>query len=196
MNRNNTPLADFPTLETPRLVLRELTLADAPALFAIHGDRSAMRHFGADAMTQPEQASELIVKFAAWRKAANPGVRWAIQRKSDGTLVGTCGVFAWNRDWRKCSTGYELAQRAWGQGFMREALASAFAWAFDAMDLNRIEAQVHPDNAPSLKLLQGLGFHREGLLREVGRWNGQFHDLVQLGLLRKDWAPFAGATSS
>ena len=169
-------------------MLRELTDADAPALFAIHGDRAAMRYFGADALTKPEQAGELIGKFAAWRKAPNPGVRWAIERKSDGALLGTCGVFAWNRDWHKCATGYELAASAWGQGFMREALASAFAWAFATMDLNRIEAQVHPDNAPSLKLLERLGFRAEGLLREVGRWNGQFHDLVQLGLLRRDWA--------
>lgn len=181
-------MIDFPALATPRLLLRELTEADALALFAIHGDRAAMRYFGADALTQPEQACELIGKFAAWRKAANPGVRWGIQRKADGALLGTCGLFGWNRDWHKCATGYELAQHAWGQGFMREALTSAFAWAFTAMDLNRIEAQVHPDNAPSLKLLHALGFQREGLLREVGRWNGRFHDLVQLGLLRSDWA--------
>jgi [ribosomal protein S5]-alanine N-acetyltransferase len=70
---------------------------------------------------------------------------------------------------------------------MREALAAVFAWGFEHMQLNRIEAQIHPRNAPSLKLAMALGFAREGLLREVAYWGGQHHDLLQWGLLRRDF---------
>jgi hypothetical protein len=63
--------------------------------------------------------------------------------------VGSCGLFAWNREWAKCSTGYELARTARGQGLMREALRAAFDWGFAQMGLHRIEAQIHPDNAPA-----------------------------------------------
>jgi hypothetical protein len=78
---------------------------------------------------------------------------------------------------------------------MREALRAAFDWASRRWDLHRIEAQIHPDNAPSLALAEGLGFVREGRLREVGFWGGQRHDLWQLGLLRGDgprqgWRPW------
>jgi ribosomal-protein-alanine N-acetyltransferase len=75
---------------------------------------------------------------------------------------------------------------------MREALTAAFSWGFAEMQLNRIEAQIHPRNEPSLRLAQALGFQNEGLLREVARWSGSFHDLLQLGLLRNDWAPQRG----
>ncbi|MEO8656037.1 MAG: GNAT family protein, partial [Ramlibacter sp.] len=180
--------APFPTLETPRLLLRELIATDAPALFAIHGNAEAMKLFGTDPRQEPDQAEGLIEKFASWRLAANPGVRWGLEEKATERLVGTCGLFAWNRDWRKCSTGYELEDGSRGKGLMREALQAAFSWGFAQMALNRIEAQVHPENEPSLELARRLGFRREGLLREVAHWGGEFHDLLQLGLLRRDWA--------
>ncbi len=177
----------FPTLHTPRLRLRELQPDDAPALHAIHADIQAMRWFGADPPVDVAATAALITRFASWRLAANPGVRWGIERRSDARLLGSCGLFGWNRDWAKCATGYELAADAQGQGLMREALGAAIAWGFEAMALNRIEAQIHPDNAASIALVQGLGFAREGLLREVARWGGQFHDLAPYALLRRDW---------
>jgi ribosomal-protein-alanine N-acetyltransferase len=177
----------FPVLDTARLVLREVLHADAPALFAIHGDAEAMKWFGTDPLADLAQAERVVANFAAGRVAANPGTRWAIERKSDGRFVGTCGLFKWNRGWRVCTTGYELAREAWGQGLMREALAAAFGWGFEHMALERIEAQVHPDNAASLGLLRRLGFADEGLAREAGFWLGQRHDMVQLGLLKREF---------
>jgi ribosomal-protein-alanine N-acetyltransferase len=96
-------------------------------------------------------------------------------------------VFRWNRGWRSCITGYELARHAQGRGYMREALRAIYAWAFATLAVDRIEAQVHPRNAPSLRLLASLGFVEEGLLREGGYWMGERHDLVQLGLLEREF---------
>jgi ribosomal-protein-alanine N-acetyltransferase len=179
-------MTSFPTLETSRLTLRELTPSDAPALFDIHRKADAMRYFGTDPLKELEEARKLIEKFDSWRTLPNPGVRWALESRATGELIGTCGLFAWNRNWCKCSVGYELAEGSQGKGFMREALRAAFSWIFEEMGLNRIEAQIHPDNAPSLRLAEQLGFRQEGLLREVARWDGKFRDLLQLGLLRRE----------
>ncbi len=70
---------------------------------------------------------------------------------------------------------------------MHEALSATISWGFTATDLNRVEAQVHPSNYPSLKLLKGLRFVEEGRLRQGGYWAGQHHDLLQYSLLRDDW---------
>ncbi|WP_144157692.1 GNAT family N-acetyltransferase [Paraburkholderia sp. BCC1885] len=180
-------MSDFPTLETDRLLLRELVDDDAPALFAIHSDAPAMRWYGVDPMLDVRQAQKLIESFAAWRRMPNPGVRWGIQRRSDAALIGSCGLFKWNRGWQTCTLGYELARAARGAGLMAEALSAALAWGFAEMKLNRIEAQIHPDNAASLKLARGLGFVEEGRAREAGYWRGERHDLLQFGLLRSDW---------
>lgn len=179
--------SSFPTLKTPRLLLRELVDSDAERILEIHGNGEAMRFFGTEPISTIEEAQQLINRFHELRSQPAPGARWAIVDSQSNILLGTCGVFGWNRNWRKCGIGYELHATAQGRGFMREALSAVFAWAFDAMSVNRIEAQVHPDNAPSLKLLAGLGFQIEGLLREVAFWGNQHHDLHQLSLLKADW---------
>ena len=61
----------------------------------------------------------------------------------------------------------------------------AMAWGFEHMELNRVEAHVHPENAASIKLLRTLGFVQEGHLREAGFWRGEHHDLLQFALLRR-----------
>lgn len=181
--------APFPHLSTNRLTLREIVASDASALLAIHGDREAMRFFGSDPISSLEQAEELVGAFAGWRQAPVSGFRWGIERNCDGRFVGTCGLFRWNKRWKSCTVGYELAQEAWGGGLMTEALTAALDWGFDGMELNRIEAQVHPQNVSSLKLLVRLGFVEEGLLRQAGFWGGEHRDLFQLALLRADHRP-------
>ena len=184
----------FPLIETPRLVLREIVAQDAQQLFSIHGDADLMRWFGNDPLPDLAAAESLVQTFASWRQLPNPGTRWAIERKAEPSLIGTCGLFAWNRNWRKCTIGYELAKDAQGKGYMHEALCAALSWGFHTMDLNRIEAQVHPSNRPSLKLLTRLHFMEEGRLRQGGYWAGQYHDMLQCSLLKSDWLAANGGT--
>jgi [ribosomal protein S5]-alanine N-acetyltransferase len=73
------------------------------------------------------------------------------------------------------------------QGYMHEALGTALSWGFMEMGLNRIEAQVHPGNAPLLRVLRRLHFAEEGRLRQGGYWAGHYHDLLQYSRLREDW---------
>lgn len=182
-------MPDFPTLHTARLVLREITEADAPALLAIHGNAEHMRWFGADPLQDLAGAQALVQLFAGWRRQPNPGTRWGVALDGAPGLIGSCGLFAWNRAWRKCTVGYELAPQATGQGLMREALTAMIEWGWREMQLHRIEAQVHERNTASLGLLTRLGFVTEGRLREVAFWGGQHHDLLQLSLLASEWRP-------
>jgi [ribosomal protein S5]-alanine N-acetyltransferase len=183
-----TDLTAFPTLATARLRLREIVADDAPALLAIHGDPQLMRWFGSDPITDLDAAQGLVRAFASWRTLVNPGTRWGIERHDRPGLCGSVGLFSWNRQWRRCTVGYELAQGAQGQGLMREALGAVLPWGWTHMQLHRIEALIHPDNLPSIRLVRGLGFTEEGRLREVGRWGGRHHDMLQFSLLRHEWA--------
>jgi [ribosomal protein S5]-alanine N-acetyltransferase len=176
----------FPTLETDRLILREISGSDAAALFAIHGDIEAMRWFGSDPVPDIEGARGLIEIFAGWRILPNPGTRWGLQLKTNPTLIGTCGLFKWNRSWRSCAIGYELGAAHQGKGFMAEAVNAMIDWGFEAMELNRIEATIHPMNRPSITMAQRLGFVEEGRLREGGYWGGRFEDFLLFSLLRSD----------
>ena len=76
-----------------------------------------------------------------------------------------------------------------GRGLASEAVRASLAFAFGPMDLHRVEADVDPDNEDSLRLLERIGFKREGLLRERWFTFGTWKDTVLLGLLAGDVRP-------
>jgi ribosomal-protein-alanine N-acetyltransferase len=175
----------FPRLNTTRLLLREIEAKDAPALLDLYADRDHMQWYGIDPFADIAAAEARIKKLAEMRLAPNPATPWAIDLSGD--FIGTCGLFAWNRSWRKCSVGYELTKTAQGHGYMQEAMSCVISWGFQQMQLNRIEAQTHPNNERSIALLGRLGFVEEGRLRQAAYWAGQYHDMLQFSLLRTEW---------
>jgi ribosomal-protein-alanine N-acetyltransferase len=176
----------FPTLLTPRLRLREMVTADAPALLALRSDAEVVRWCGDDSITDLSQAEQLIEVFAAWRRMSFSATQWALERRCDGRLIGACALSHWRPVIRTCAINYELARDAWGKGYMSEALRAALTWGFEHMALNRIEARIHPANAPSRMLARRLGFVEEGLLREAGYWAGTHHDMLQMSMLLRE----------
>lgn len=181
-------MLDFPALQTSRLRLREIVESDAENILRIHGDAEYMRWFGSDPLQDLDGARKLVATFASWRKDPVSGARWAMELRDQPGLIGTCGLFRWNRNWRSCIIGYEIAPAHQGCGYVKEALKAIIIWGFRELQLNRIEAQVHPDNAPSLALLAKLGFLQEGYQREAGYWAGRHHDLLQFALLNAQWS--------
>jgi [ribosomal protein S5]-alanine N-acetyltransferase len=172
-------MAPFPTIETPRLILREIVESDADALLSIHGDTEHMRWFNAWPIDDLEMAKVMVLIFAALREQPKPGLRWAIELKAQPGLVGTCGFFNWDSETKHCMVGYELSRHHVGKGFMGEALTEMFAWCWQHMQLDRIEAQIHPENAPSRALIERLGFTQERVLRDGGFSDGKHHDMIQ-----------------
>lgn len=180
-------MVDFPALATSRLTLREVVASDAANILRIHGDADHMRWFGSDPIRDLDGAAKLIATFASWRAAPVSGTRWALELRDQPGLIGTCGLFRWNRNWRSCTIGYEIAPEHQGRGYVKEALKAIIDWGFRAVPLNRIEAQVHPDNTASRALLETLGFLQEGRQREAGYWAGRHHDLLQYAVLHAQW---------
>jgi len=70
---------------------------------------------------------------------------------------------------------------------MREALQALLTYAFEVLDLRRIEADVDPRNTASIQILERLGFQREGFLRERWEVNGEIQDALFYGLIRREW---------
>jgi [ribosomal protein S5]-alanine N-acetyltransferase len=176
----------FPHLRTPRLHLRQILPSDAAALFAIHSDVEWMRWYGVDPLTSHSQAEQLADLFSSWFRAGT-GFRWGLERLQDRRLIGTCGLFRWNKSWHNCVIGYEIDRTCHGQGYMQEALVAVLDYGFDMMHLHRVQAETHPDNVASIHLATRLGFQLEGVHREQAYWAGSFHDLNCYSLLDRDW---------
>jgi [ribosomal protein S5]-alanine N-acetyltransferase len=179
-----------PTLQTSRLRLRPFTEADADALYALHSDAYVLRYWDSSPWTEPARAGRFI---ATCRELADEGTgaRVAIDRLSDGVFLGWCGLSRYNADYRSASLGYCLNEAAWGQGYATEAARALLQWAFDTLDLNRVQAEADTRNAASAAVLKKLGFLLEGTLREDCVVNGEVSDSWVYGLLRREWLPAA-----
>jgi RimJ/RimL family protein N-acetyltransferase len=178
----------LPTLAAGRLRLRWLVETDVPALHAIFSDPEVMRYWSSPPLGSPDDAAALLREIhAAFR--ARRLFQWGIARAADDAVVGTCTIFQLDRAHRRAELGFALGRPHWGQGIAAEALRAAIGFAFDRLALHRLEADVDPRNARSLRTLERLGFRREGLLRERYHLAGEVQDGVMLGLLRREWAP-------
>lgn len=175
---------EFPEIETERLILREIMPEDAPAILAVFGDPAVTRYYDLETYTTLRQAEELIDFFDESFELER-ALRWGIERKADGVLMGTCG-FVWLRRFRG-EIGYDLAQAYWRQGYMAEALDAILEFGYTELELNRIEALTMAENVASAELLRSLGFEEEGLLREHDYFKGAFHDMRLFALLRREF---------
>jgi RimJ/RimL family protein N-acetyltransferase len=167
--------------------LRALRADDADALFAVRSDPRVMRYWSHAPWTDREQA----VARLAWlerERETSEFYEWAITVDRDDRLVGTVSLFALNRSQHRAEVGYGLASALWGLGYATEALKLAVDFAFGTLGLGRLEADIDPRNEASCRLVERIGFVREGLLRE--RWHvaGEATDSAMYGLLAREHA--------
>jgi len=176
----------LPMLDAPRVRLRWLRANDVDALFAIFSDEAMMRYWSTLPMKERAEAEKYLASIHAGF-ADKTLFQWGVERKEDGEVLGTCTLFSIHRPSMRAELGYCLRSPYWRKGYMGEALAALIDFAFGSLKLRRLEADVDPGNAASLRILERMGFVREGLLRE--RWDvgGQIGDTAFLGLLAREW---------
>lgn len=176
-----------PTLDTERLRLRPFTDADADDLFALQSDAQVLRYWDSPPWTDRASVARFMAKCRQMAENGS-GARVVIERTSDETFIGWCALNDWDPDFRSASLGYCLQRSAWGHGYATEAALALLRWALDTLDLNRIQSETDTRNVASARVLEKLGFEREGTLREDCIVNGDVSDTWVYGLLRRDWA--------
>ncbi|SBT40470.1 GNAT family N-acetyltransferase [Micromonospora auratinigra] len=184
-----------PTLNTARLRLRPFDDTDADDLFALHSDAFVLRYWDSAPWTERARAEQFL---ATCRQLAadGTGVRLAVQRADDQAFLGWCTLVRWNPEYRSASLGYCFREAAWGHGYATEAAGALLRWAFETLDLNRVQAEADTRNGASARVLEKLGFVREGTLREDCVVDGDVSDSWVYGLLRREWQPQTGTTAT
>jgi len=176
----------FPVLTTTRLTLREVTPLDAPSLLTYLADERVVAQMGLDPFQTEADALDEINWYHAIR-TEQTGLRWGITEHATPDIIGSCGFLNRSSRHQRAELGFELSPAHWGKGLAQEAVRAVLAYGFNEWDLNRIEALVLPDNTVSQRLLERLGFQREGLLRQYEKTRGQFDDLYMYSLLKTEW---------
>lgn len=176
----------LPTIDTPRMRLRWMTEGDVDALYRIFSHPDVMRYWGAPPLADREAAAGLLAEIQEnFRRRSS--MKWGIAESGTDLVIGTVTLFNLNLDNRRAEIGYGLDRDFWRQGYMNEALQALLSFAFDVLNLHRLEADVDPRNVGSIRSLEKLGFQREGYLRERWHVNGEIQDAYFYGLLRPEW---------
>jgi len=153
-----------PTLETERLILRAFRKDDLDAHAATLGDEEVMRHIGGKPINREDSWRRLMSGVGSW---ALIGIGpWAVERRSDGRVVGHCGFFNFERDMAppilgEPEMGWIFDRSVHGQGLAFEACSAALDWADREIAAESYPAIIDPENAPSIKLAERLGFVRQ-----------------------------------
>jgi RimJ/RimL family protein N-acetyltransferase len=176
----------FPVLDTLRLRLRAPVEADVPALFAIFRDPEAMRYWTTPPMKDVAEA-EALLRDIQHHAQAETLFQWGIARREDDEVIGTSTLFRIDREHRRCELGYILRRDLWGRGLAHEALTAIVNHAFDTLGLHRLEADIDPRNAASIRSVERLGFTLEGHLRERYFVGHEIQDSLIYGLLEPAW---------
>ncbi|MBK8551736.1 MAG: GNAT family N-acetyltransferase [Ignavibacteria bacterium] len=184
MKFNEEVFDSFPVLETERLILREITPGDVREIFAIRSSEEAMKYFGHNVYTSLTEADDMINAIVNGFKNKE-GIRWGITLKGSEKLIGSGGPWRLLKEHLRCEIGYDLLPQYWKKGIMTEALREIIKFCFDKMNMHSIEANVDPDNIASVKLLEKLGFEKEGHLKESFYFNDVFTDTGIYSLIRK-----------
>jgi RimJ/RimL family protein N-acetyltransferase len=172
-----------PIVETERLRLRPFRDGDRDDVYKLFSNPEVARYWAFAAWTEIAQADEFL---KSCHEPPEGMIPWALADAASDRLIGTTTIFALRKDQGRAEIGYSLLREHWGKGLAREAVVRALAYGFDELELRRFEADIDPRNAPSIALVERLGFQREGLLR--ARWlvAGEVCDTVMYGLLKHE----------
>ncbi len=181
-------------VETERLVLGSFERGDIDTLQAYRDDPEVARYQSWDGMTRAE-ANELIARQAG-REPGTAGewYQFAVRLKPDGRLVGDFGLFIDAHDARLGELGFTFDRAYQRRGLATEATQALLRFAFATLGLHRVKAGVDCRNVPAIRLLERLGFRREGHFLQHAWYKGEWCDEYLYALLRSEWELRAGGT--
>ncbi|MEO6300989.1 MAG: GNAT family N-acetyltransferase [Paracoccaceae bacterium] len=153
-----------PSLTTDRLILRALRAEDIDTLSVLWADPDVTRFIGGHALSREDTWRKALTASALW-PVVGYGY-WIAERKDDGRLVGQLGFADFKRDMTPSiegepELGYVFAPDVHGTGIAREACQAAVEWADANLAHPTYAAIISPDNAPSIRLAEKLGFERQ-----------------------------------
>ena len=149
-----------PRIETERLVLQAHQVDDFDAVTAMWSDPDVVRYIGGRASTREECWARLLRYAGSWAMLGFGF--WTFRDKATGVYLGEGGLLQGQRSLdpgfgATPEVGWALIPAAHGKGYAREAVSAALGWA-DARGLGRTVCLIEPDNGPSIKLAEKLGF--------------------------------------
>jgi len=171
-------------IETERLILRPLTIADLEDVWAYASDPEVTRFTIFDYHTSRRTTQQWLESALA--SSAGENFLFGIEHRVDGRVIGSCAIRAWNREHNLAEMGWALARAFWNQGYATEAVRALIGFGFEHLKLNRIQALCVPAHLASRRVMEKAGMKFEGILRQAEFFKGAYQDLALYSILRQE----------
>lgn len=166
----------FPEVTTKRLLLRKLSIDDAPMVYFLRSDERVIKHLCREPAPSIQAAREFIQLIQSVGDKGE-SILWAMALKNKpGELIGTICLWNLQPENFRGEIGYVLHPDHWGKGIMKEAIDEVLNYGFKVMKLHSVEARLNAENISSTRLLEKAGFVKEGWLREDVYYKDRFLD--------------------
>jgi len=178
-----------PTLLTPRLTLKPIDKTNACKIFNFWNKDGLAELAGGEA---PKNLLSMYSYIKYYEGMNNLGTfkKWSIFLNHSNRLIGDCEIYPMKPqliNWSEFCIGFALEKQFWGQGLMFEALNCALSKVFEQKSVLRVKADVDICNTASIKLLEKLGFHHEGLQKAIFQRGDECFDAMLMALTRKNF---------
>lgn len=168
------------------MVIRTALPEDAPAIYAYRSDHEANKYQGWFPESEKE-VRDYILSMPAHLNAPDTCYQIALLRRSDSTLIGDMGIVFTSHANKQADLGCTLDKRYHGKGYAAEAMRAMLNYLFIDLDKHRIVASIDPRNAPSVRLVERLGFTKEAYFRESYYNRGEWTDDLLYAMLQREW---------
>jgi ribosomal-protein-alanine N-acetyltransferase len=175
----------LPNLVGAMVRLRELRVADAPALFTALSNEQVSRF-----ISPPPSTAEGFERFIAWavrQRQAGQFVCFAVVPRDSDTAIGIFQVRSIEPGFGTAEWGFALASEFWGTGVFVDGAALVVDFAFNVLGVRRLEARAAVQNGRGNGALRKLGAVHEGVLRRAFRRNGECLDQALWAIVKEDW---------
>ena len=175
---------EFPTIETERFILRQITEYDLENVFKGLSHPDVIRYYGVN-FDSIEATKKQIVWFKNLENNGK-GIWWAICSKDNTIFYGAGGLNDLDQINRKSEVGFWLLPENWGNGIMKEAMLQICKYGFEKLKLHRIEGFVDSKNSNCKKGLAKLGFNYEGTMIDCEIKNKEYISLDVYAMINNE----------
>jgi len=171
-------------LETPRLRLRPYKMEDLASYHALMSDPNVLRYSSKQPSETLAQSGQKLMEIV--ESSDDPVGFHALVERESGRCIGEAGILSLTPRANRCVIGYNLLPAFWGQGYATEIASALVDYAFDILQLERVEALAQVANIASRRVLEKTGFALEGTLRHFAYIAGTYRDVCTYGMIRSD----------
>jgi RimJ/RimL family protein N-acetyltransferase len=187
--------SSFDQLESPRLRIRRFRADDAGAFARYRSDPEVARLQGWDTPYSLEQAQRFVDSLTGV-SPGKPGewFQFAVALRSNGVLIGDCALRTTRTDPRQAELGFSFATPYQRLGYASEAVRCILGYAFTTLDMHRLFAMTDTRNERAQRLLERVGFRREGHFVDGAWFKGEWASEFLYALLASEWRAAAAGT--